>query len=200
MRLHASPRVQQTRLQYAAWLGNTTALLMISDNDIYLRKEPSSSEDTRLTDTGVPGVIYNGVPDWLYQEEVLPRPEAIWPSVDGSKLLFASFNDSKVTILEFPWFGTLMGQDGANSNPMGTTRIGSFPPSRSIRYPTPGSPNPVVDMWMLDLTTGHTNNATNSTEYAKVKLKPPPVFNGQLVFLRDRIIFVFDSILNYQLD
>lgn len=58
-------------------------------------------EDTQLTDTGVPGVIYNGVPDWLYQEEVLPRPEATWPSPDGTHILFASFNDTQVIIKLF---------------------------------------------------------------------------------------------------
>lgn len=156
---------------------------MISDNDIYLRMTPSSTKDQRLTDTGVPGVIYNGVPDWLYQEEVLPRPEAIWPSPDGSKLLFASFNDSRVTTLEFPWFGTLMGQDSASSSPLGTARRGSFPPSRSIRYPTPGSPNPEVDVWMLDVTSGTSSTTKNSsaagTSFARMRLKPPPVFDGQ---------------------
>lgn len=69
---------------------------MISDNNIFLRMSPSAPEDKRLTDTGVPGIIYNGVPDWLYQEEVLPKPEALWPSPDGSLLLYAAFNDSKV--------------------------------------------------------------------------------------------------------
>lgn len=159
---------------------------MISENDIYTRSEPTASEDKRLTTTGIPGVIYNGIPDWLYQEEVLPRPEAIWPSADGSKLIYASFNDSKVTTLEFPWFGSLVGQDGQSSNPLGTARRGSFPPSRSIRYPTPGSPNPEVDLWMLDLesksnSSNSSSNGTksNATTFSRKRLKPPTVFDGQ---------------------
>ncbi|XP_043287837.1 inactive dipeptidyl peptidase 10 isoform X2 [Venturia canescens] len=183
IRLQALPRVQHTRLQYSVWLGNTTALLMISDNDIYMRSGPTSSEDKRLTKTGIPGVIYNGVPDWLYQEEVLPRPEAIWPSADGSKLLYASFNDSKVTTLEFPWFGSLVGQDGPSSSPLGTARRGSFPPSRSIRYPTPGSPNPEVDLWMLDLKNKSNSSKSNGTTFGRRRLKPPAVFDGQEIYL-----------------
>ncbi|KAH0539481.1 inactive dipeptidyl peptidase 10 [Cotesia glomerata] len=185
LRLHASPRVQPTRLQYTAWLGNSTSLLMISDNNIFLRMSPSAPEDKRLTDTGVPGIIYNGVPDWLYQEEVLPRPEALWPSPDGSLLLYASFNDTKVTSLEFPWFGNQMGQDGASSSPAGIVKKGSFPPSKSVRYPTPGSPNPEVCLWIHDLTniTADTTNETLITSLDRIMLKPPTTLDGQEFYL-----------------
>lgn len=67
VRLKASLKVQRTRLQYAAWLGNSTSLVIVVDNDIYLRQSPVDEEDVRLTHTGQPDLIYNGVPDWLYQ-------------------------------------------------------------------------------------------------------------------------------------
>ncbi|XP_053998740.1 dipeptidyl aminopeptidase-like protein 6 isoform X1 [Hylaeus anthracinus] len=186
LRLHASRRMQQTRLQHAAWLGNTSGLLMISENDIYVRLAPSAAEDARLTDTGVPGVIYNGVPDWLYQEEVMPRPEATWPSPDGTHLLYATFNDTKVTALEFPWFGTQPGHDGASSSPLTTPRRGSFPPSKSVRYPTPGSSNPEVDLLVMELsnvTSTNGNGTMNSTLAFRTKLRPPPVLDGQEYYL-----------------
>ncbi|XP_015515915.1 inactive dipeptidyl peptidase 10 isoform X1 [Neodiprion pinetum] len=182
LRLNTSPRVQQTRLQFAAWLGNTTSLLMISDNDIYLRATPSAGEDTRLTDTGIPGVVYNGVPDWLYQEEVLPRSEVVWPSPSGSHILFASFNDTRVSAFQFPWFGTPVGQDGADAGPLSSSRQRTFPPSRSVRYPTPGSPNPEVDLWLVDLANATAMNGTNTT-VARTRLKPPPIFDGQEYYL-----------------
>lgn len=67
VRLKASLKVQRTRLQYAAWLGNTTSLVIVVDNNIYLKQSPSDEEDIRITNTGQPDLIYNGVPDWLYQ-------------------------------------------------------------------------------------------------------------------------------------
>ncbi|XP_033209762.1 inactive dipeptidyl peptidase 10 isoform X2 [Belonocnema kinseyi] len=184
LRLHTSTKFHQTRLQHAAWLGNTTVLLMISENDIYLRTTPSATEDTRLTDTGIPGVVYNGVPDWLYQEEVLPRPEAIWSSSDGSHILFASFDDTRVTELEFPWFGTQIGQNGYGGIPTVSTKRGTFPPSRTIRYPTPGSPNPDVDLWLIDLN-NNTNfsNLTNTTQPLRTRLNPPSALDGQEYYL-----------------
>ncbi|KAK0093108.1 hypothetical protein PV326_014278 [Microctonus aethiopoides] len=184
LRLHESSRVQPTRLQYATWCGNTTALLMISDNNIILRMSPTALDDKRLTDIGVPGIIYNGVPDWLYQEEVLPKPEALWPSPNGKQLLYATFNDTKVTSLEFPWFGNQMGQDGGGSNSGGISKKGSFPRSKSVRYPTPGSPNPEVDLWILDLTNiGDMTNETAVKNIDRTKVKPPPILNDQEYYL-----------------
>jgi len=175
--------MHQTRLQHATWLGNTYNLLMISENDIFLRMGPSATEDTRLTDTGEPGVIYNGVPDWLYQEEVLPRPQAIWPSPDGTHILYATFNDTRVSALEFPWFGT-SGQDGVGPNPLSASR--SFPPSRSVRYPRPGFPNPEVELWIIDLSnvsSTNYNGTGNVTWSMKMKLRPPSLLDEEYVKL-----------------
>jgi len=61
--------VQQSRLQHVTWLGNTTALILVAENDSYVRLSPDGGQDFRLTDSGRPGTIYNGIPDWLYQGE-----------------------------------------------------------------------------------------------------------------------------------
>lgn len=70
VKLKDSPKVQRTRLQYATWLGNTTSLIIVADNDIYLRQSPADEEDLRITFTGYQNLFYNGVPDWLYQGKV----------------------------------------------------------------------------------------------------------------------------------
>lgn len=44
-------------MQHAEWLGNSTALIIIVENDIYLRQSPADEEDIRLTHSGVPGDI-----------------------------------------------------------------------------------------------------------------------------------------------
>jgi hypothetical protein len=67
IRLNDAPKVQQSRLQHVTWLGNTTALILVAENDIYVRLSPDGGQDFRLTDSGQTGIIYNGIPDWLYQ-------------------------------------------------------------------------------------------------------------------------------------
>jgi len=41
---------------------------------------------------------------FVLTEEVFQSPEALWSSPDGSHLLFATFNDSAVRSLSYPWF------------------------------------------------------------------------------------------------
>ena len=52
----------------------------------------------RLTDTGEAGTLYNGVSDWLYEEEILATSPAIFLSTLATKMAFMSFNDSKVEL------------------------------------------------------------------------------------------------------
>lgn len=53
----------------------------------------------------------------------------------------------------------------------GLTSKGSFPDARNIRYPTPGTFNPEVTLWLLDL--------HNLTDVKKYQLKEPISLEGQ---------------------
>lgn len=54
-------------LLLATWTPKGHGLITVKDYDIYYRPAPRSSTGYRVTDTGVPGTIHNGVPDWLYE-------------------------------------------------------------------------------------------------------------------------------------
>lgn len=60
------------------------------------------------------------------------NPQALWTSFDGTHLMYATFNDTNVGTLIFPWFttGTVLAAAGA------AQRAPSFPSSKSVRYPT----------------------------------------------------------------
>ncbi|KAK6623027.1 hypothetical protein RUM43_008879 [Polyplax serrata] len=160
-------KIAATRLQHATWLGNTTALAIINNNNIFVRDSPVG-KDTQITITGLPGVIYNGVPDWLYQEDIFASPEALWPSPDGSHIIFATFNDSKVRMLSFPWFGVSSLSSSSNT-------FGSFPDSKTVRYPTPESPNPKVRLWVVDI--------KNQSEPVRWEVSPPKTLENQDFYL-----------------
>jgi inactive dipeptidyl peptidase 10 len=44
---------------------------MVYNYDIYYKTGPKSAQSYRITKTAIPGVIYNGVPDWLYEGKIL---------------------------------------------------------------------------------------------------------------------------------
>lgn len=106
-------------------------MLMVAGNDMYVRASPADEDDVRLTFTGQPDVVYNGVTDWLYQEDVLSGPDAIWSSPDGTHVMFTTFNDSAVGTVTYPWFatGSVLTAAGANQSPS------VFPGTKTVRYP-----------------------------------------------------------------
>lgn len=59
-------------------------------------------------------------------------------SSDGHMILYASFNDTLVEELRFPWYGSVS-----------EDRL--YPDIRSLRYPKPGTNNPQVTLHIADL-------------------------------------------------
>ena len=98
---------------------------MVKDNDIYYKPSLKSSRVFGVTDWGEAGNIYNGVADWLYEEEILGQSAALWPSEDGSKLAYLVFNDSLVDLVTLDNFGL----DGISA---GKT---NYPENKKLRYP-----------------------------------------------------------------
>ena len=74
-------------------------LIMVKDNDIYYKATIKTSAVERLTRSGVPGTVYNGVTDWLYEEEILGSEVALWPSRSGARLAYLTFNDTEVELI-----------------------------------------------------------------------------------------------------
>uniref|UniRef100_A0AAR5PBW8 Venom dipeptidyl peptidase 4 n=2 Tax=Dendroctonus ponderosae TaxID=77166 RepID=A0AAR5PBW8_DENPD len=125
-------------LLLAQWAPKGHSLIMVQDYDVYYRKTPTSHMGYRITKSAVPGVVSHGVPDWLYEEEILRSNSALWMSSDGLLVAFATFNDTLVEELRFPWYGSI----GEGS---------LYPDIRSLRYPKPGTRNPVVTLTIADL-------------------------------------------------
>ncbi|XP_024943721.1 prolyl endopeptidase FAP [Cephus cinctus] len=140
-------------LLLAQWTPQGHGLVMIHDYDIYYKPGPLSNTGYRVTDTAIPGILSNGLPDWLYEEEILRTDQALWMSKDGHMMLYASFNDSFVSEMHISWFGE-------ESKSL-------YPDIRSLRYPKPGTPNPLVQLYVADL-------ADPKNIHTKV-VKPPPV-------------------------
>ena len=55
-------------------------------------------QDAKVSDNGQQSVIYNGIPDWVFEEEVFEDNKALWWSPDATKLVWGSFDDSQVDV------------------------------------------------------------------------------------------------------
>ena len=55
-----------------------------------------TENDEQITLDGEVRVIFNGIPDWVYEEEILKTNSAMYFNPSGSKMAFAKFNDTLV--------------------------------------------------------------------------------------------------------
>ncbi|XP_060515973.1 inactive dipeptidyl peptidase 10 isoform X2 [Cylas formicarius] len=126
-------------LQYATWSHDGTAIAFVYNNDIYYKPKVEKDLVCRITSTGKPNVIFNGVPDWLYENEILKTSHTLWFSADNLYLLYVSFNDTNVGEYNYPWYES--GKYEA-----------IYPQVRSFRYPRVETPNPEASVWIVNLT------------------------------------------------
>lgn len=127
------PEVQNSVLQYAAWGVQGQQLIYIFENNIYYQPDVKSNS-LRLTSSGKEGVIFNGMADWLYEEEILQTHVAHWWSPDGERLAFLCLNDTQVPNMALPRF------TGS-----------SYPKGKQYPYPKAGQANPTVKLYVVNL-------------------------------------------------
>ena len=58
---------EQSTIQLVKWAPQGQAFAMVHDGDIYYKSSPKDATVHRLTNSGEPGVVFNGIPDWLYE-------------------------------------------------------------------------------------------------------------------------------------
>ncbi|RKU46112.1 hypothetical protein DL546_006514 [Coniochaeta pulveracea] len=116
------------------------------DNDIYLRRVGYSTAKRITTDGGAE--VFNGVPDWVYEEEVLAGAGATWWSQDGN--FFAFFRTNETGVPEYPvqYFVSRPSGDKPKNGEE------SYPEVRQIKYPKAGAHNPVVELKFYDVIKG----------------------------------------------
>uniref|UniRef100_A0A8C4IV62 Inactive dipeptidyl peptidase 10 n=1 Tax=Dicentrarchus labrax TaxID=13489 RepID=A0A8C4IV62_DICLA len=127
------PEVHNAVLQHAAWGRQGQQLIYIFENNIYYQSDVRSNS-LRITSSGMEGVIFNGLADWLYEEEILRSHLAHWWSPDGEKLAFLTINDTLVPNMVLPQF-------------TGNT----YPKGLQYPYPVAGQTNPAVRLSVVNL-------------------------------------------------
>ncbi|XP_070986901.1 inactive dipeptidyl peptidase 10-like [Oncorhynchus clarkii lewisi] len=142
------PEVSDSVLQFASWGVRDQQLVYVFENNIYYQTDVKSSS-WRLTSSGQEGVVFNGIADWLYEEEVLHSQVAHWWSPDGSRLAYLNLNDTLVPNMLLPRFTGAL-----------------YPRGQLYPYPKVGQVNPTVKLYVITLDGG-----SQTTE-----LRPPNSF------------------------
>ncbi|KAH8373231.1 hypothetical protein KR009_008032 [Drosophila setifemur] len=123
------------------------AIAFVHHNDIYYKPKVQGELVCRITQSGggggegsqlgAGGVVYNGVPDWTYENvpELESRRSSMEFSPDGLYLAFITYNDSDVNEYKYTWMGDDI----------------KYPAVLSQRYPKTGSLNPNVTVNVVNL-------------------------------------------------
>jgi len=131
------------RIQLASWSPKGDAIVFTRDNNMFLRRLDSSSVSRITTDGG--SELFYGIPDWVYEEEVLAGASATWWSGDGKFVAFLRTDESQVP--NFPvqyFFSRPSGQKPKNGEE-------TYPETLELKYPKAGAPMSVVSLLIYDV-------------------------------------------------
>lgn len=134
------PSAPHGRVQLATWSPVSDAVIFTRENNMYLRMIHPRPNEVVIrpitTDGGVE--LFNGVPDWVYEEEVFGDNSATWWSPDGKYVAYLATNETGVPEYPIEYFV---------HRPYGekpSTGEENYPEERYIKYPKAGAHNPIV--------------------------------------------------------
>ncbi|XP_061430519.1 dipeptidyl peptidase 4 [Lethenteron reissneri] len=120
-------------IQYITWSPSGHNLAYVFESNVYL-KTNLTGPAVKVTTSGAYSQVYNGIPDWVYEEEMLGSNNAMWWSPDGQHLAYAEFNDTEVPFIEYTFFGEEQ-----------------YPKTIGVPYPKAGAPNPKVKLFVVSV-------------------------------------------------
>ncbi|GCF01531.1 hypothetical protein ZYGM_001457 [Zygosaccharomyces mellis] len=123
-------------LSLAEWSPNSVDIAYVKHNDLYLYSTESSKTVTRITHDGSTQ-IFNGKPDWVYEEEIMESDRTLWWSPQGDYLAYFKIDENSVNEFVIPYYVQ-------NSKDV-------YSELRSIKYPKSGTPNPVANVVLYDV-------------------------------------------------
>jgi dipeptidyl aminopeptidase B len=145
-------------ISYVTWSPTGQSIAFVRKNDIYLLLSAlydvfflyvytwlnsicrPSEEPIQITDTGTVS-FFNGVPDWVYEEEVFSSDFALFFSPSSTLLAYLTFDEADVDMFSFPIY-----------NPTSDNfEVVPYTADVKMKYPKPGYNNPIVSLKVFDV-------------------------------------------------
>ena len=127
---------------FAKWSPTGQSIAYVVSNDLYVLPRPIGSLPVRVTSTGNTS-LFNGVPDWVYEEEVFSADYALWWSPDSHKIAFLSFDEksngdpgASLDFLKNPFFPFFFDAEVGDAAPEPIPEPDPDPPEPPKIYPS----------------------------------------------------------------
>ncbi|XP_054826584.1 dipeptidyl peptidase 4 [Eublepharis macularius] len=121
-------------IQYISWSPVGHKLAYVWNNNIYVKETPAEPS-IQITTNGKENTIFNGLADWVYEEEMFGTHAALWWSPNGSFLAYAEINDTGVPVIEYSFYA----EDTLQ-----------YPKTVRIPYPKAGTTNPTIRLFVVN--------------------------------------------------
>ena len=135
---------QDGDIQYAVWSPSATdnTIAFVRGNNVYIWRNGTT---TQITNDGGPD-LFNGVPDWVYEEEIFGTNFVLWFNAAGDQLCYLTTNETGVPTFTVQYWMN-------HTEPSGSVAL-SYPDELDLRYPKVGATNPTIAANLLNLNWG----------------------------------------------
>ena len=148
-----NPLSDKKEQQLATFSPEGSKVAFAYQNNVYY-KDLASGKEVQVSNDGTKNQILNGIPDWVYEEEFGFSKAFDW-SIDGNKLAYIRFDESKVKTFDMTVFAGAVPKLENNK---------LYQENRQWKYPKAGEDNSVVSVHIFDLKNNKTVKADIGSE------------------------------------
>ncbi|KAI3405924.2 STE13 [Candida oxycetoniae] len=142
------------KLNYVQFSPDGHYILFAFENDLFVQ-DLFNNDIQQITQDGSSN-IFNGKPDWVYEEEVVATDRMAWWSPDSKRILFSKINDTQVQDVSIDYFvksapeiGIQYEQESLEEK--SAKGLNQYPIRTILKYPKPGSQNPIITLHVYDV-------------------------------------------------
>jgi dipeptidyl aminopeptidase len=144
------PEDPEAIISHAAWAKKGHSIAFVQKNDVFVREHLGNVE--QVTHDGSKNT-FNGVADWVYEEEVFANDVALWWAPDGKSFAFLKTDEKHVSEYPLEFFVA----------PDGKPQL--YPDIEWLKYPKPGTANPIVELHHYDLGSKQSKRITSDDSF-----------------------------------
>ncbi|EGV61753.1 Dipeptidyl aminopeptidase [Yamadazyma tenuis] len=135
------------KLHFVEFSPDGQKVLFGVNHDLYVYTL-ETKEITTITNDGSPD-IFNGKPDWVYEEEILSSDRSVWWSPDSENIVYSCINNTGVFEYEIDYYvkdANDIGMTYSLESEHKLNGVSQYPIKKNYKYPKPGTTNPVLGL------------------------------------------------------
>lgn len=122
-------------IQHLEWSPMGHKLAIVYDFTVWMIEDLANPVLVKVSPDGSRNMDYYGIPDWMYEEEMISSNNVLYWNPSGSHMAFLHTNEEGVSQIEYTWYGDAQ-----------------YPETIKIAYPKAGTKIGTAKLWIYDVT------------------------------------------------